>query len=56
MNIFPNLILKPGSSLNTGFSIREVGADNFHVTAQQAVEQYLDEVSLLWEVEASFDE
>ena len=47
MKAFPNLILKPGSSLNTGFSIRGVGTDNFHVTAQQAVGQYLDEVSLV---------
>ena len=56
MNVFPNLILKPGSSLNTGFSIRGTGADNFHVTEQQAVGQCLDEVSLLWEAEVSFDE
>ena len=47
MKAFPNLILKPGSAINTGFSIRGVGTDNFHVTAQQAVGQYLDEVSLV---------
>ena len=54
MNVFPNLILKPGSALNTGFSIRGVGTDNFHVTAQQAVGQYLDEVSLISPIIGSF--
>ena len=47
MKAFPNLIVKPGGAINMGFSIRGVGTDNFHVTAQQAVGQYLDEVSLV---------
>ena len=47
LKVFPNLSVKPGSSINSGFSIRGVGTDNFHSTAQQAVGQYMDEVSLV---------
>lgn len=46
VDLFPNLSLKASSSINSGFSIRGVGTDNFHVTAQQAVGMYVDEVSL----------
>jgi iron complex outermembrane recepter protein len=42
---FPNLSLKTASAINSGFSIRGVGTQNFHLTAQQAVGQYFDEVS-----------
>ncbi len=42
---FPNLSLKTASAINSGFSIRGVGTQNFHLTAQQAVGQYVDEVS-----------
>lgn len=45
--LFPNLSLKTATSINSGFSIRGVGTENFHVTAQQAVGQYMDEVSLV---------
>lgn len=44
---FPNLSFKQSSSVNAGISIRGVGTQNFHLTAQQAVGQYLDEVSLV---------
>lgn len=44
---FPNLSLKQSSAVNAGISIRGVGTQNFHLTAQQAVGQYLDEVSLV---------
>ena len=47
LKVFSNLSVKPGSDINSGFSIRGVGTDNFHVTAQQAVGQYQDEVSLV---------
>lgn len=45
--LYPNLSLKATNSINSGFSIRGVGTNNFHATAQQAVGQYADEVSLL---------
>lgn len=44
---FPNLSLKQSSAINVGVSIRGVGTQNAHLTAQQAVGQYLDEVSLV---------
>lgn len=44
--IFPNLSMKATTSINSGFSIRGVGTNNFHITAQQAVGTYADEVSL----------
>lgn len=44
---FPNLSFKQSSAVNAGISIRGVGTQNFHLTAQQAVGQYLDEVSLV---------
>lgn len=44
---FPNLSFKQSSSVNAGISIRGVGTQNFHLTGQQAVGQYLDEVSLV---------
>jgi len=42
---FPNLSLKTASAINSGFAIRGVGTNNFHLTAQQAVGLYFDEVS-----------
>jgi iron complex outermembrane receptor protein len=42
---FPNLSLKTASAVNSGFAIRGVGTNNFHLTAQQAVGLYFDEVS-----------
>jgi len=41
----PNLSLKTASAINSGFAIRGVGTNNFHLTAQQAVGLYFDEVS-----------
>src|SRR4051812_12980155 len=41
----PNLSLKTASAVNSGFAIRGVGTQNFHLTAQQAVGLYFDEVS-----------
>ncbi len=45
--MFPNLSLKAFSGINSGFSIRGVGSQNYHTTAQQAVGTYVDEVSLV---------
>jgi len=45
VKMFPNLSLKTASAVNTGFAIRGVGTNNFHLTAQQAVGLYFDEVS-----------
>jgi iron complex outermembrane receptor protein len=42
---FPNLSLKTASAVNSGFAIRGVGTQNFHLTAAQAVGMYFDEVS-----------
>ena len=44
---FPNLSIQQASSINSGFTIRGVGTNNYHLTAQQAVGQYVDEVSLV---------
>lgn len=41
----PNLSLKTASAVNSGFAIRGVGTQNFHLTAAQAVGMYFDEVS-----------
>src|SRR4051812_34560511 len=45
LKLLPNLSLKTASALNSGFAIRGVGTQNFHLTAQQAVGLYFDEVS-----------
>ena len=54
LKAFSNLSVKPSGASNSGFSIRGVGTDNFHVTAQQAVGQYLDGVSLVSPFTSSF--
>ena len=46
MKLFSNVSLQGNSSINSGVTIRGVGTANWHITAQQAVGQYLDEVSL----------
>src|SRR3546814_2835522 len=51
---FPNLSFKQSSAVNAGISIRGVGTQNFHLTAQQAVGQYLDEVSLVTPFSSTF--
>jgi iron complex outermembrane receptor protein len=43
---FPNLSIKQSSPVNSGFSIRGVGTQNFHVTSQSAIGMYADEISL----------
>jgi iron complex outermembrane recepter protein len=45
IKLLPNLSLKTASAVNSGFAIRGVGTNNFHLTAQQAVGLYFDEVS-----------
>ncbi len=45
IKLLPNLSLKTASSVNSGFAIRGVGTNNFHLTAQQAVGMYFDEIS-----------
>lgn len=47
VNLFPNLHLQGASALNSGFTIRGVGTNNYHITGQQAVGQYIDEVTLV---------
>lgn len=47
VRMFPTLSVKQQGPLNNGLSIRGVGTQNLHVTAQPAVGQYLDEVSLV---------
>jgi len=44
LKLLPNLSLKTASAVNSGFAIRGVGTQNFHLTAQQAVGLYFDEV------------
>ncbi len=45
VNQFAGLSLKASSSVNQGLSIRGVGTQNDHLTAQQAVGQFVDEVA-----------
>ncbi|HEU4591735.1 MAG TPA: TonB-dependent receptor [Steroidobacteraceae bacterium] len=45
LKLLPNLSLKTASAVNSGFAIRGVGTQNFHLTASQAVGLYFDEVS-----------
>ena len=44
---FPNLGLNVRSGYNSGVSIRGVGTDNFHISAQQSVGTYIDDVSIV---------
>lgn len=44
--VMTNVSLQSKSSINSGLTIRGVGTGNWHITAQQAVGQYMDEVSL----------
>jgi len=44
---FPNLGLNVRSAYNSGVSIRGVGTDNIHISAQQSVGTYIDDVSIV---------
>jgi iron complex outermembrane receptor protein len=44
--LYPNLSTHNASSANTGFTIRGVGTDNFHISGQQSVTTYIDDVGL----------
>ncbi len=44
---FPNLGLNERSGYNSGVSIRGVGTDNFHISGQQSVGTYIDDVSIV---------
>lgn len=46
VKLYPNLSLQGNNSVNSGVTIRGVGTANWHITGQQAVGQYMDEVSL----------
>lgn len=43
--VFANLGTNSASSANTGFAIRGVGTDNVHLSGQQSVGTYIDDVS-----------
>ena len=47
VEIFPNLGTNVRSAYNSGVSIRGVGTDNFHISGQQSVGTYIDDVSLV---------
>jgi len=44
--LYPNLSTHNTSSANSGFTIRGVGTDNFHISGQQSVTTYIDDVGL----------
>jgi iron complex outermembrane receptor protein len=45
--VFANLGTNRQSAANSGFSIRGVGTDNFHISGQQSVGTYIDDVSMV---------
>jgi iron complex outermembrane receptor protein len=45
--VFANLTTNQNSSANSGFAIRGVGTDNVHLSGQQSVGVYLDDVSMV---------
>ena len=47
VEVFPNLGLNVRSAYNSGVSIRGVGTDNFHISGQQSVGTYIDDVSMV---------
>lgn len=47
VEVFPNLGTNVRSAYNSGVSIRGVGTDNFHISGQQSVGTYIDDVSLV---------
>ena len=47
VKVFPNLGTNIRSAYNSGVSIRGVGTDNFHISGQQSVGTYIDDVSIV---------
>ncbi len=47
IDAFPNLGSNVRSAYNSGVSIRGVGTDNFHISGQQSVGTYIDDVSVV---------
>ena len=45
--VFSNISLNRNSTANTGIAIRGVGTDNVHLSGQQSVGTYIDDVSLV---------
>lgn len=45
VKMFPNINVQGASGLNDGVTIRGVGTSNLHLTAQESVGQYFDQVS-----------
>ena len=45
--VFTNISLNRNSTSNTGIAIRGVGTDNVHLSGQQSVGTYIDDVSLV---------
>ena len=46
-SVFANLTTNQNSSANSGFAIRGVGTDNVHLSGQQSVGVYVDDVSMV---------
>lgn len=44
-NLYPNLSTNNSSAVNSGFAIRGVGTNNFHISAQQSVGTNIDDVA-----------
>ncbi|MGI9221322.1 MAG: TonB-dependent receptor [Woeseiaceae bacterium] len=47
VEVFPNLSTNVRSAYNSGVAIRGVGTDNFHISGQQSVGTYIDDVSIV---------
>ncbi|MFN3236734.1 MAG: TonB-dependent receptor [Pseudomonadales bacterium] len=45
--VAPNLSLKQKSAIKSGFAVRGIGTDSFHMSVQESVGTYLDEVALV---------
>ena len=46
-SVFANISTNQNSSGNSGFAIRGVGTDNVHLSGQQSVGVYVDDVSMV---------
>ena len=47
VEVFPNVGTNVRSAYNSGVSIRGVGTDNFHISGQQSVGTYIDDISIV---------